>query len=50
MTVYNTRAVLVEGLRKRLQRVLEKHMGQNWPEALDKIHSLTMWIKEAEAR
>jgi hypothetical protein len=50
MTAYNSQAVLVNGLRKRLQRVLENHMGNNWPEALDKIHALMQWIKEAEAK
>lgn len=50
MTVYNSRAILVEGLRKRLQRVLEKHLGNNWPLALNKISTLTNWIREAEGK
>lgn len=49
MTAYNSRQAVIVGLRLRLQRVLEKHMGHNWPEALTKIHQLTTWIREAEA-
>lgn len=48
MTAYNSKAALVVGLRRRVQRVLEKHLGNNWPLALNKISTLMSWIREAE--
>jgi len=48
MTVYNSRVNILIGLRRRLQRVMEKHVGSNWPEALKKINALVTWIREAE--